>query len=360
MPTFIEVRCPCGRTLRARSHQAGAAIQCWDCKAEVIVPEPPRSGLARPLSDAAAEALQPPAVLVIVGFAALATAILIIPRVGVLLALGLVAASAQGYGRQVGAAVPAASPGGAGASPRWALPVRCALAVAAAFAVAAPLFLRNRGHALPPPGTAPTLAGIAAAAVALACAVVVPVALCSAYACDHQGPLPSRLVLRALARHPAATLLALLLLPLALILTEGFVALISWQQGQLPLLVVDLFPPPVDAYRVNGRHLEFDYDGTRLDRNYSESLDSVAGAYPYGLRHGFTLVGTVPASLSVGLLQVRTNPWEYAVTPVAYLILRVSLTLVILAAGSTALVVQARWLGVIAALGSHRPVRSTS
>src|SRR5450759_3680242 len=43
---FIEVNCPCGRTLRAGFESAGATIQCWQCKAAVPVPIPKTPMLA--------------------------------------------------------------------------------------------------------------------------------------------------------------------------------------------------------------------------------------------------------------------------------------------------------------------------
>src|SRR5262249_55545298 len=136
--------------------------------------------------------------------------------------------------------------------------------------------------------------------------------------------------------------------------TEGLVAIVAWHQGQLPLMVVDLFPPPRLAYDVDGQHLYFNYGRATIDKNFSVSWAAPAAVYPAGLRQGFTLVGTIPPSLTAGLLEIRTNPWTYFVTPVSYLTLRIMLTLLILWISGVVLLVQARWLGTIAALGAHR------
>src|SRR5262249_54341213 len=151
-------------------------------------------------------------------------------RAGLILGMCTVAAAVHAYGRQVRAASAAASPDDGTPSARWVFPARCALAVGASFAVIAPILVRNGGHALPQAGVAPAFVLIVALALVVACVLVVPIALTSVYACDIRGPLPPRVVLRALARHPMATLLALFLVPLALILTEGLVALVSWHQ----------------------------------------------------------------------------------------------------------------------------------
>jgi hypothetical protein len=356
MPRFIQVKCPCGRSLRALPDQAGTAIQCWDCKAEVIVPHQDQSGLAGPIGGVLREVLWSRTLAVIGGGAALITASLLIPRAGLVLALGLAAASVHSYyGYQVRAVARDASSGEAAtstATPRAAL-VRMGVALAVVLLLAAPVLVRNRGHALPPADTG--RGDFWLAALALCGWLVGPVALVASHAHDGHGPLPPRLALRALARHPLATLAALLVLPPALAVTEGLVALAAWQQGQLPLLVVDLFPPPRFAFELDGRHLYFNYDGIAIDKNYSESIEALATVYPYGLRHGFTLVGTIPPSLAMGLLAVRTNPWMYDVAPLAYLIFRIVMTVAILSIAGLAFLVQARWLGLIAALGAHRP-----
>jgi hypothetical protein len=66
----------------------------------------------------------------------------------------------------------------------------------------------------------------------------------------------------------------------------------------------------------------------------------------------------------MGLLEVRTSPFEYDVTPESYLVHRIVFTFLILLLSGMALRVQARWLGLIAAVGARRsspsPARSQS
>jgi hypothetical protein len=163
------------------------------------------------------------------------------------------------------------------------------------------------------------------------------------------------MALTALARHPLAVLAALLIVPLGLAAAEGIVALCAWQQGQLPLMVVDLFPPPKVDYEVNGKHLYFDYDGIRINTPVAASIEPVVAVYPVGFRRGFTLSATIPPSLSMGLLGVRCNPFAYEVPPLAYLAMRILATALILSIAGAVLMVQARWLGLITALDARRP-----
>jgi hypothetical protein len=376
MPMTIHVDCPCGRTLRAQPDQAGTLIQCWNCKTELVVPHPDQSArLARSMFDEATELLRSPALLFILAGAILLTAALMVPRAGLLLALTLLAASVSGYGAVLGATgrrlshreAATAPPTAVVVSaldpapdqdeeieqpPAWAALARGLLGVAAALAFAAPFLIRNRGHALPPEGPTPGVPWLLV--LALAGWLLVPLVLATAYAHDRHGPLPPRLVLKSLGRHPLATLAAILAVPLGLIATEALLALFVWEQGQLPLMVADLFPPPRFEWENDGRHLYFNYDGSSIDTNLSAATSSVVPLYPRGLRRGFTLLGTIPPSLSVGLLEVRAIPWMYEVRPWTYLITRVVLTVLILLAIGILFTLQARWLGLIAAVDPRR------
>jgi hypothetical protein len=290
--------------------------------------------------------------------AALITAVLLVPRAGLLLALGLVGASVHVYGSQMRGMAQTDGAVGATVADRRAVLIRRVLAVLATLALVAPQVARNQGHVLPPAFTLPAMVWLAA--LALVGWLVMPVAILAVYAHDAQGPLSPRQALMTLPRHPLATLASLMVFPIALVVIEGILALCAWQQGQLPLLVVDLMPPPRFGYVIDGKHLYFDYDGTRIDMNYSESIEALAAVYPRALRHGYTLVETIPPSLAMGLLEVRTNPWDYEVTPESYLIHRIVFTFLVLAFSGVALLVQARWLGLIAAVGARRSSPSSA
>jgi hypothetical protein len=242
----------------------GAVIHCWECGGEVVVPQLISQGeLVRAMSDAASDTIRAPTSGIIFGGVLLLTATLLIPRVGPLLATGLVAAAVWAYGRLVRAGATGPSPGGTesdapGTAPdaarepaapsRIATVARGVLAVAAALALAAPLLVRNRGQLLPPPGPAPGVLGLMA--LSFAGWLAIPIALAAAYAHDRHGPLPPRQSLGALARHPLATLSALLVVPMGMLALEGLVALVAWQQGQLP---DGRRPLPAPQFRVGRR-----------------------------------------------------------------------------------------------------------
>jgi hypothetical protein len=137
---------------------------------------------------------------------------------------------------------------------------------------------------------------------------------------------------------------------------EALLALITWQQGQLPLMILDGFPHPTFERTEDGRHALFNYDGQVFDLKSTAPEDEVNRLYPRGLRRGFTLLGTIPLSLSVGLFEVRAEARRFNVLPGHYLASRIALTFLILTGIGLLLTVQARWLGLVAALDPHRPV----
>jgi hypothetical protein len=344
---------------------------------------------------AARETVRLSTAMPLLGGAVLMTAVLLIPRAGLFLASGLLAASVRLYAAQIGAAhgllprraethdrvvvaVPDADTGagaraGAGTGggvgladdedhagddedpPRRVVYARWGLVLAATLVVVAPILIRNRGHALPVAGSAPWVRPLTA--LAWAGWLAMPVALLAAHARDRRGPLPPHLALSALVRHPLASLAALLVVPLGLLATEGLAALLALGQGELPLMIADLFPLPRFAHDLQGDHLHFDYDGTRVSKLFGD-LRTLVPIYPLALRHGFTLIGTIPPSLSLGLFRVRVNPWMYDVNPVLYLVSRLLLSLLIFLAAGIVLTLQARWLGLIAAIDPRRPPTS--
>jgi hypothetical protein len=312
------------------------------------------------------DAVLPPTAVVVALGAALITVALLVPSVGPLIALALVAGAAWGYVDQfrcgiAGAlqrrarlvlapeTIPAAQ-----VPTRRERAVRAGLGVLATAALVAPLVIRNQGHILPPAGSPSQVLG--GTGLALVGWLVIPLLLLVVLAHDRNGSLPPRLTLAALARHPAATLAALLVVPLGLMMIEGLLALIAWQQGQLPLMILDGFPPPTFERTEDGRHAIFDYDGQVFDLKSTARDDELILLYPRGLRHGFTLLGTIPLSLSVGLTEVRAEPRKFNVLTGHYLATRIALTFLILAGTGVLLTVQGRWLGLVAALDSHRPV----
>src|SRR5260221_5987120 len=60
MRDHVNVKCQCGRSLRARLDHAGSTITCWDCHASVSVPVPvaPGDWVARLLRMGARQILE--------------------------------------------------------------------------------------------------------------------------------------------------------------------------------------------------------------------------------------------------------------------------------------------------------------
>jgi hypothetical protein len=362
--------------VRARREQAGMTVRCWSCGGQVPVPYPRVTGrLARAFADAVRGTLRAETVGVVLGGAAVVTAALLVPGAGPWLALGLIGAAAVwGYGALVvgarpeapaGAGGPDGAPGepaGEGRAGRGVPGVvgRLLLGGAAAVALVAPLIARNGGHLLPP--IEPVTGAFRLMLLTLLGGLVVPVALLATFAHDRRGRLPAGLALAALRRHKAATLAALLVVPLGLLLVEGVVAFVAWDGDYLPILVADLFPTPRLEARDDGMYAITRYDGAVGEQHLVGGIGDLNRAYACALRRGFTLVGEVPASLALGQMPraasvafLDKTPLLYAVKPAPYLAFRLLLSVMILTSAGLLLAVQARWLGLIAALDPRRP-----
>ena len=157
--------------------------------------------------------------------------------------------------------------------------------------------------------------------------------------------------LKFLARHRLTTTLALAAVPLTLAVTEAAVGLVLYLTGNLPFYALDYMPMPTSA----GKTVV--YGGVAfLGRNdYRDMPDSmfIAGYFD-GLRHGYSLVGAVPASLSLssraGLSADAIGAYESV-----YLLCRLYITLCVVTCLMTAFAIQARWLGAILASEKRRP-----
>jgi CheY-like chemotaxis protein len=371
MPAFIYANCRCGRTLRARVDQAGTAIRCWSCGGNVTVPHPRVTGrLAWALAESVPRSLSLPTVVAVLAVAVLISAALVVPVAGLWLALGVCVAAAWWYGRSIresglaawGRLLPPRAAGGdasgaADGTPGPGLLARVwwlVLSVLSVAALVAPLAIRNGGGALPEVGDPfPPPGARVWAAVALLGWLVMPLLLVTTFAHDRRGRLSPVAALAALVRHPAATLAALLILPLGLLVMEGLIASAAWQQGSLPLLVSDLYPPPQFVSRQNGAHLVFNYDGIVKDRLFLQFSEEASSVYWLGMRRGYTLTGTLPASLTTGIT-ARMSPELFRTTEEIYFGVRFFLSVLILTGTGLLLAIQSRWLGVTASLGSRR------
>jgi hypothetical protein len=177
---------------------------------------------------------------------------------------------------------------------------------------------------------------------------ILPIAMLLVYGRDRQGRLGVKKCLGVLARHPFATLLALAIVPMTLILTEAALGLVFYLPGNLPYFALEFMPMPGDPAIYKGvPHYTF------IDfRSYPQSR--FIGGYFNGLRHGYSFSAAIPASLSLPT-RAGLNPKIIHSLPIVYDFLRVLLTLAIVSCLITGFAVQAVWLGAIASVEKKRP-----
>lgn len=336
MPGHIEFRCRCGRALRAKPEQVGSVVRCWSCHNEQIVPDVQgRSRLARAYIDILRGVFRNNAAGPLLLGAAVFAGVSALPWVGAGLALVLAGWAAGHYDRLFATPADNVEPG----SPRWtrrslAFAGHWAVGIVAVFLWILPFVLRYAG--LPLSGRRWPFAAAVLAPLALACWVLVPLSLFALSARERHGPGSTRRAFEAARNHPLAIACALLLVPLGIVLIELVLILGTWQQGRLANLVLDLFPTPQGVVPTPGNAYPSvdiaNLPDARLFRFYGE-----------GLRQGFTLTGSIPASLPLGI-DVRQSPSNILVEPRFYLAFRFILTTLIYWAVASLLVVQARWL----------------
>jgi lysylphosphatidylglycerol synthetase-like protein (DUF2156 family) len=350
MPHYLSVECRCGRTLRATIDQAGTMIRCWDCHAEFLVPHPATSErLARECLDDARQFLNYGNILAFVVGGLIVGCALTIPVVGPMAGFALLAIAAGLYPelvRQSGRRGALAPP-----VPVWRIwAARCVWGLALVLGLTAPVLLRHvvmDGY-----GRLLSWRGPGIAAVAVLCWLALPLGVLLTSASDGAGPIPAHRALAALRRHPVATAVTLLLIPVGLLALEvGVIALLIGQEW-FPFLIVDLFPAP-GSDRVVLQPLVVH----SVQHPGSAPLSAFWRVYVDGLGRGYTLLGSLPASLPRGLF-VRATPWFAVPSDWPYLALRVLDSAVILAYVGMLLAIQARWLGLIATVDARSPVRA--
>ncbi len=359
----LHVKCPCGRDLRARPDQAGSQITCWSCHASVPVPVPvaPGGWVAKLLRMAARQILDARIITLLSIGAVLVTVALSltsleaplgarirawVPNPGVwaaALALGLVMV---GYGELLRrgsegdlAPRPVVGP--------LALIWRAFICLGVGTALVLPLIIASEGHT-PPRLTPPGLA------IALGLTLALPLVMLATYSPRGSVADRVRMIGSMARRHPMAVLATLLILPLSLPMIEAVLLLLTKLTVTLFFLVIDLLPRRPDI-RILFRYTYYapsDLTRTWIDMRFaSDSL--VFGFYFDALRHGYTMLGAVPASLA---LKTRNgyDPAPIGIGLTEYLIYRMCFTLVIVAGMLAVLAVQARWLGLLSTLDSRR------
>ena len=364
---YLPVKCPCGRDLRARAELAGSLIHCWDCHASVPVPVPvaPGGWVARLLGMTAKQILEARTVTLLSIGAVLVTLALAMTSLGVpmgakvrawmpypgvwaaAIALGLVMV---GYGELLRrgsqgdwTARPPVSP----MARVW----RALICLGAGVALIMPLILATAAQT--PPRLTPAGLGIA-----LAATLAFPLVMLGTY--FPRGSVIERVALvgSMLKRHPMALLASLLLLPLSLLAIEVAVIVLMRLTSTLAFLLLDLFPAH-DWIRI---HLGIPYyapgelRNTWVDFREFDTL-TVLALYTDSLWHGYSLLGTIPASLAMDMSH-GYHLDTIGLNPRGYLAFRMFFTLVIVTGMLSVLAVQARWLGLLSTMDSRRSAAS--
>ena len=294
---FLTVRCPCGRELRAPVAMAGQEISCWECHRMVPVPVPRSPERAyRAIREGLPEVFELPWLLALCLGAAVLTAVLCVPGIGVPLSILVLFLGALGYGeliRQCGIDY--------WDFDDWKRPgpllARVGVALLFALGVAAPLLLSPRGS-----GHAPrfTTFGLL---LALLGSGVLPLAMFLTYARNDRGPLGWRRGGSLLLRYPLATFLALLIVPLGVVVAEGFATLFMVWQGDFRFLLLELFPGSeyyAGQYKIEpfGNYTRPYLPDPRFYHLYFRRL-----------HQGYAFVSALPASLS-SKTYVMTEPLD--------------------------------------------------
>ncbi|MFO0910999.1 MAG: hypothetical protein U0794_22120 [Isosphaeraceae bacterium] len=338
---YLKVCCSCGRRLRARVEHMGSSVRCWDCRQMVPVPVPRDPGrTAKVLTSGARDIFGASWLITIAIGAALFTGALLLPLPEPVLAALILAAVVFAYGElirrwgsigRLGSAQPI--------GPR-AFAARAAATLAVALVLTnAWEFLRTwLGHEL----------GLfqEALAVVAALAVVFPIAMLTFWA----APRPRESLL-AIAQHPAATFVALMVVPVGLVAAELLILFIASVQGYLPIYLLDILP--------QGQELAPKF-GVAAIGNFSQVYLPEPGHfafYGYHVRHGLTLAMAIPSSL-MNPTTLYDQPFYVEITRGTYLVMRALHTWIIAGAWLTALAIQARCLGLLARLWDWQRPRS--
>ncbi len=365
--SYLRLKCPCGRDLRARPELAGSSITCWSCHATVPVPIPvaPGGWVSRVLRVTARQILEARTITLLVFGAVLLTAALAmtslgvslgprmgtwVPRPGVWgagLALGLVMA---GYGELLrrgcqGDWTPRPHVGPVARA--W----RGFICLGLGLAMILPLIIASAGQT--PPRITPN-----GMLIALAATMILPLIMLGTYFPEGSVSDRVRLVLSLFKRHPVATLATLMVLPLSLPAMEMLLFALTRLSATFSFMLFDLFPTHAGIRTLAGipyyapgeiRLKWFDF------REASDAL--ILGSYVESLEQGYTLLGAIPASLAMdtsnGLFL-----GSISLNPTSYLAHRMFFTLALATGMLCALAVQARWLGLLSTIDSRRSAAS--
>lgn len=337
---YLRVVCPCGRPLRAKVELAGSEISCWECHNRVAVPRQHASGveIVAGLQAGWGRIFSAETVGVILVAAAVVTGLMCVVNAGVPLAMVMLVVIAVGYGeliRRDGLFGPSdrEQTEGSYRSP-W---VQGLAAVALGLCLWAPYLLSPQGI-----GASARIVGAGWLAVA-AGSVVVPLAMLAIFGRGRTGRLGAQRALRAAWSHPFATLAAIAVVPLAAVMLEGLLLVLTRYFDTLGYLLGDLFPQTEAAGRL------LNISTYSLYAPGASSEPSVFHVYLHQLSHGYSLLGAIPPSLSLRMAR-SVHHLSLGQPDTQYFWFRVAATFLSATVMLLALALQARWLGLIASL----------
>ena len=309
--------------------------------------------MARELSDGALVVIKGPGLKSVLVAAWLVTALLAIPEYGVWCSAIALTLGAPAYGETIRRVsrgpTDEPDPGVLAALLPRSIPKFLVGAFMAAGTVA-PLWWLNAGTNQSPHWDG-TGRAIAASAWTLG-----PLLMFMLYArTEEDTPLGVRASLKLMARHPLATLLALAVVPISLLLAEVVITSILYLAGNLPFFALDYMPMPRLAPTNEGPAV---YNGIphyqMLDyRSYPASM--FHDGYLDGLRHGYSFAGAIPASLSRSTRAGMDAGEAIGLIDPSYLMVRLLFIVAIVTSLLAAFAIQARWLGSIPALERRKP-----
>lgn len=334
---FIMVPCKCGRILRAKQEQLGSEIVCWDCRAAQVVAIPrARVRFLSVLIRAVLDLLDQEALARFLGVVGLFVLALSVPYAGIALAGVLLTLGAAAFGEMVAAS----GDPEADADLEWAdrlrrvSPARWAGCIGFAAGTVLPLWVLGAGFHRSPHLNWASLAVLATTWVTLP---VLLAALSPDEALAAEAPTRRLDFLRV---HPIISLIVLAIPPLALVAAEVVALNVVYHHGTLPLVALDFMPIPGQPAFTDGVPFY----------NFVSYAELPAGrfnqGYSNGLRQGYSLVGSLPPSLSLST-RAGINPGPLRSSQGNYLVLRLALVGLMSVIVGLAFAIQARCLSVL-------------
>jgi hypothetical protein len=366
MRDHVNLKCRCGRMLRAKLDQAGSSITCWDCHAAVSVPIPvaPADWVVRLLRMGARQLLEARVFTLLAMGAVVVTLGLGITHVGLSprilsriptpgiwfagIALSLVMI---GYGELLRRG----SQGDWTSRPRvgWlARAWRTLICLSAGFALILPLVYASGSQTVP----RVTIQGLT---IAVGVTLIMPLVMLGTYA--PRGTVSDRLrmVGSMLARHPMAVLASLLLLPLSLIVIEAAVYAGTRISSDFQFLLIDVFPHRESISMMQGVPIY-------TIPAYPEGIDyrvmpeaDIRDFYIDSLKHGYSLMGAIPASLALETSNGFDPTFTLSLDRAGYVAHRMGYTLFVVLCILAVMAIQARWLGLLSTLDTRKTAASS-